>query len=190
MIASFGEKLFQVDFEKVYTMMGVTLSVALNKQTQEVEGKKPSTWVKGPGLRKLKFAVPLKVEFGVTPRDEIDYWLTLAESGKPYPFVIGSKSLSEYNWVLEKVEATDANILSRGQISSAEIMLTFEEYVRTGSKPPSTSPSAPAMTFNVDNVKTWEESNPSEKADMKRVNTNASNAISAGKMAKANRLQL
>lgn len=186
MIGAFGEKTFEVSSNRIYTIDGVSLSGELSTQTQKVSGKKPSTQIEGPGLSELNFSMSLKAAFGVNVREEISQWEALRDAGVPKPFNIGGRPLSENKWLVKRAQATDFILTSGGKMLSANLKLTFEEYVRPGSAP---QKSENTLAFDVENVKNWEASQE-EKAELKRTNPNVTAAINEGKLRKADRLML
>lgn len=59
MLAAFGDKTFEVSSRIVYTFTDLSTSGKLRTETKDVDGKKPTTTIKGPGLEELSFNVLL-----------------------------------------------------------------------------------------------------------------------------------
>ncbi len=132
MIASFGSKVFQVSAEKVLTFSALSISGTLMTEKQNVEGKKPSTYIKGPDLETMDMALPLSTSLGVDIRDEYTSWTRIRDASKAYPFILGGRKLGGNTWLLKSVSMGDMEVDNRGGIRKAVLQLRFEEYVRAG----------------------------------------------------------
>lgn len=132
-IAVFGNKIFQVTQDRIYTFDGIQYGSSLNTEKQDASGKKPSTYNKGPGLNSLSIKISLDVSLGVNPRSEIEEWESIKDAGVAYPFILGSRPLGKNKWLLVDVQATMQVIDSNGNVLAAELSLKFDEYVRAGS---------------------------------------------------------
>ncbi len=164
-IASFSNMTFQTSGNKIYTFDGLSMGCSLETESQDVAGKKPSTYVKGAGLGKLSFNVPLKAALGLNVRNEYGKWKSLAEAGKPYPFILGGVPLGENKWLLKSANLDNTVVNSKGEILSGTLSLEFEEYVREGSAANTDGGSGgiSAATFSTPTA--------AEKSEQKRVNT-------------------
>jgi hypothetical protein len=145
-IASFSKKVFSVSGNKIYTFSGLQYSSSYATEDQDVEGKKPSTYKKGPGLNTMDFSVKLDAAFKINPKKEINDWESIKDTGIPYVFILGNKSFGKNKWLLVDVSASDMNIDNVGNILSANLSLKFTEYVRSGAKNSSSSGSANKKT--------------------------------------------
>jgi len=143
-IASFSKKVFSVSSNKIYTFSGLQYSSNYSTEDQDVEGKKPSTYKKGPGLNAMDFSVKLDASFKINPRKEITEWENIKDAGIPYVFILGNKALGKNKWLLVDVSASDMNIDNAGNILLANLSLKFTEYVRAGAKSNSGSPKTKA----------------------------------------------
>ncbi len=133
-IAAFGYKVFQVSASKVYTFSDFALSSTLETESQEVEGAKPSTYIKGPGLETISFKVVADASLGVDPEYEMNDWRAIKDLGQAFPFSIGGRPLSNNLWLLKSVSINNTVINGAGKILRATIDLSFEEFVRIGAK--------------------------------------------------------
>ena len=148
-IATFGTKVFQVDTKKIYTFNSLSHSSSLETEAQEVEGKKPSTYIKGEGLGTLSFVIPLERAYGLDPRTEWESWENILAQQVPQLFVLGGKPLGKNKWLLKSVSPSDFTIDSNGQILGLILSLEFEEYVRAGSAAASSSAGSSSKTAGV-----------------------------------------
>jgi len=132
-IATWGSKSFEVSRKKVYTPGEITQSEAISVEEQEIEGKKPATYIKGLGLRKLSFPVKLDARF-VDCETEINWWFTAMNARKPQTFTLGGKPLSSNKFLLLSVDVTEKVINKNGVVLIAEMSLQFSEYSSAGYK--------------------------------------------------------
>ena len=131
-IASFAGKVFSASSKKVYTFDGLSRSGELQTEDIEVEGKKPSTHIKGPSLEQLTFTVSLSTAAGVNVEKEIDDWVRIKDAGVPYVFTLGSKPVSSNKFLLKSVSIDHKRINNKGAILAASLSLSFQEYARAG----------------------------------------------------------
>ncbi len=137
-IATFGSKQFVVSHNKIYTIDGITFSQALNVESQDVEGKKPATYIKGVGLIPLSFSLDLNARF-IDVKAEIDWWNNKMLSKVPEVFTIGGKIISRNKFLLKSVAASEITIGKNGKFIKAKLDLQFEEYASSGKKANSSS---------------------------------------------------
>ena len=148
-LGSFSNKTFSVSMDKIYTFDELTINSELKFEEQEVEGSKPSTYIKGAGLDKFSFTISLIKQKKINIENEIKDWLKIRDSKTPHYLIIGGKSVSNYKLLLTNIDVNDTTIGVNGEYLKAKIQLQFLEYVRAGkkqdtdqtssSKPPSTS---------------------------------------------------
>ncbi|MHC1683679.1 MAG: phage tail protein [Clostridiaceae bacterium] len=161
-IASFASKTFNASLKKVYTFNSFTRSGSLNIEEQEVEGQKPSSYIKGSSLEDLSLAIPLIAQNTINISTEIDSWMSIKDSKTPYPFILGNKMVGKNKFLLTNVSVSEATLNSKGEYLKATIQLQFKEFVRYGSKK--------------DDAGTSSDS----KSSKKRSNSNATNAVEQG----------
>jgi len=137
-IATFGDKVFEVSRKKIYTPDSLTHGKSLTTETQEIEGKKPATYIKGKGLMSLSFNLRLDARY-VSVETEIDYWYQICENGIPKIFTIGGKPLSPHKFLLKSASLTDCIIGKKGEYLLAKLGLSFEEFVSAGYKQQTTT---------------------------------------------------
>lgn len=151
-IAVFKNKVFQVDTSKIYTFKDFTYSSVLNTEHQDVDGKKPSTYVKGPGLDNFGIVITLETSNGVNPRQEWEEWQQILAQSLPDTFILGGKPIGENKWLLKSVSPSDVRADNTGNITGLTLSLEFEEYVRPGQKPAGKSGNTAAGLKNKVNI--------------------------------------
>lgn len=132
-IGAFGDKIFEVSQNRIYTPDGLSYSESLNVEMQETEGGKPATYIKGLGAMEVSFDIQLKHPF-CDVQQEIDWWLDKMRSGTPEYLTIGDKTYGTNKQLLKSVSVADKVILASGDIVSAKISLSFSEYTKKGYK--------------------------------------------------------
>lgn len=132
-IAAFGSKIFSVSSKKIMTFDGLTFSGELQTETQDVAGKKPSTYIKGDGLMPVSMEINLRRELGVNVGAEIEEWQKIRAAAVPQFLSIGGKPICLNRLLLKSVNVADTDFDHKGKYTQAKVTLNFEEYVRSGS---------------------------------------------------------
>jgi hypothetical protein len=169
-IAVFGKKVFQVSNNKKYTFNGLTWGGDLQTELQEKVKSKPSTYIKGVALDLMSFSIPLRTEFGIDVRKEIESWESIKLEAQPNIFILGTKPLGQNKWLLKSTSVSDEIIDNNGNMINATLKLGFEEYVREG-KVAAISVSSPAAV-GINIRPNQDIFNPSTKPSQKRDNPN------------------
>jgi len=133
-IAVFGNKMFVVTSSKIITFNDFQYGSTLETEKQDAAGKKPSTYNKGPGLDTLSIKIRLSADLGVNPRNQLGEWLKVKDAGVAYPFILGGKPFRPNKWLLVDVQASEGVIDNDGNFLALTLSLSFDEYVRPGSK--------------------------------------------------------
>lgn len=185
-IAVFGKKVFQVSSKKVYTFDDFERSGTLETEAQETIGKRPATFIKFMGLETMSFSIKLDASLGVNVQQEYNWWINTRNSGKPQTFSIGGIPVTKNKWLLKSVAESDTIIDSRGKIKQTVLKLTFEEFVRAGTKPKdeNNTPGKKSTTSKSKN-----NSKNKTKKDKKRNNPNAKKAKKKKKQSKSKKTQ-
>ena len=134
-VGSFGGKRFKTCRSYVYTIShGLSMEMGLSIEEQEKENDKPSTYIKGENLKKIKLPIKLFKQKSVDVMKEINSWESVMKSKKAYPLVMNAKKVGKYNYLLTKVSVSDMMIGANGEILKAKVDLELAEYVRKGKK--------------------------------------------------------
>lgn len=166
-IASFQNKVFSVSSNKKYPLSGLSLDGgSLEIEAQEKLKDKPSTYIKGESLGSMSFEIPLRADFGINPRKQIEEWESIKSKAQPAVFILGTRPIGKNKWLLKSVSASDIELDGRGNILKASLKLEFEEYVRAGKATKSTSETI--GTSNSSLVPNQDIYNPPDKIAKKR----------------------
>lgn len=140
-IGAYGSRIFSVSSEKINTFDNLSLAASYSTETQEVIGKKPSTYKKGPGLDQISYDVTLDQTLGINVEAELKNWRDICKSGLAYHMNIGGKNITEHPLMLKSVDIGFKQIGVNGKLVKAILTIKLEEYVRAGSAKSSSSAS-------------------------------------------------
>ena len=184
-LASFGKKFFSISSDKIYTLSDFQYSSSLDTEKQDSSGNKststgkklskynkPSTYVKGSGLNSLSFKIGLSISTGVDPRKELEDWEDIKDAAVAYTFILGKKALGDHKWLLIDIQVGSTIIDGRGNILEAELSLKFDEYVRPGTVPQTTTAATKGGVSVADSL-----ISSVDKTEQKRVNPNIALAM-------------
>lgn len=133
-LASFAGKAFEVSRNRIYTFDSLSGSFGLITEEQDVEGNKPSTYIKGKNLESVSFSVGLRQSKTVNVENEINSWRKICNAATPYMLFIGGKPVINNKFLLVSVNIDDTLYSVRGKLIKAVLNLEFKEYVRRGVK--------------------------------------------------------
>lgn len=128
-MGSWGPFVFQVSDKKVFSLRDITRTAGSNWSTHNTIKGKPKTQYQAPTLRAVSGSVTLRADYGVKPRAQLEALANAAEGGTAYPLIIGGKPLSQNPMRLTEVSETWNTVYSGGELFSAEVDLSFEEYL-------------------------------------------------------------
>ncbi len=132
-LANFGPKIFEVSSNKYYTFEGLNYTTAVETETIENEGGKPSTYIKGYSLDTLSLAVKLNSKFHIID-EEIESWRNIMKSNTPYYFIIGNKPLCPNKMKIKSLSFSETQNNRNGKFMKVTINIQFEEFVKEGTK--------------------------------------------------------
>lgn len=128
-IGTFGDIVFQVSDEKIFTPHTFSMTVGSEWATHDnIGGKQKSEYV-GSSLRKISFDITLSAEMGVNPRKLLQRLEQMAEGSEAYLLVIGGKPIGAHLWRLVSLSEEWQTVLNRGEVISATASISLEEYV-------------------------------------------------------------
>ena len=133
-LGGFGDKLFEVSLDKIYTFSDYSNEISLNTEDQDVDGDKPSTYIKGMDLEAPSIQIKLIQSKNIDVQTEYNDWKTICKSGTPHMLFLGEEPVSTNKFLLVKLSASDMKISTSGKLIKVAIKLSFKEYVRKGVK--------------------------------------------------------
>ncbi len=141
-LAVFGSRVFEIRPGKILTFDGLQYGSSLATEKQDADGKKPSTYIKGPGLDSLALSVPVKLQAGPDPMAELEGWRSVMHAALPEYLVIGGRPFGQNRWLMIDVQMADTEYDGSAKLTACTLNLKFEEYVRPGSAPAVSSSAA------------------------------------------------
>ncbi len=133
-VGSFGKITFAVSSEKVYSFSNLKRTRTAEWKEHERYNNKPVSEFTGTGLENITLDIHLDVGLGVKPREEIEKWGELLESGHHDILVIGGKQVGKYEWKIVNISEDWKNLLNQGELLTADISITLSEYVTDAPK--------------------------------------------------------
>ena len=128
-MGSWGRFVFKVSSRTVIAPRDISRSAGSNWVTHDRIIGKPKAQYQGSTLRSVSFNVLLRADYGVKPRHQLDALANMAESRHAWPLIIGGKQMAQNPFRLTGVSETWNTVYNGGELFSAEVALTFEEYV-------------------------------------------------------------
>ena len=128
-MGSWGPFVFQVSDKKMFSLRDITRSAGSNWSTHNIIKGKPKAQYQAPTLRTASGSVTLRADYGVKPRKQLEELANAAEGSIAYPLIIGGKPLSQNPMRLTSVSETWNTVYNGGELFSAEVSLSFEEYL-------------------------------------------------------------
>ncbi len=128
-IGYWGSERFEVSDKKVFTPNNIQRSSSSRFESFQRIGRKPLSEYIAPGLATFTLTIQVNAMLGVNPREVLDHWISLAESGQPDVLVIGNKVVGTDQWVLKTAADAWKQLDGQGNILTAEMNLSLEEYM-------------------------------------------------------------
>lgn len=128
-MGSWGPFVFKVSDKEVFALRDITRTAGSNWSMHSTIKGKPKAQYQAPKLRTASGAVTLRADYGVKPRKQLEEFTKAAEGSVAHPLIIGGKPLSQNPMRLTGVSETWNTVYNGGELFSAEVSLTFEEYL-------------------------------------------------------------
>ena len=128
-MGSWGPFVFQVSDKQMFSLRDITRTAGSNWSTHNTIKGKPKVQYQAPNLRTAGGSVTLRADYGVKPRQQLEALAKAAEGSVAYPLIIGGKPLSQNPMRLTEVSETWNTVYNGGELFSAEVSLSFEEYL-------------------------------------------------------------
>lgn len=128
-IGNLGKTIvFEVSSEKVLTFKNLSETVKGRWTKHDRISQVPKQEFLGPDSSGITFQVQLSAMHGVRPRKTLEKIHTAVRKGTVLNFVIGGKKVGSNKWVITSVSDTWDCVYSKGELISATVSLTLEEY--------------------------------------------------------------
>ena len=129
-IGNFGKLIvFETSDAKILNFNNFQKTVSGNWGTHDRIGKKPQSEFLGAGLSGVTLDIALNAQHGVRPRNTIKAIEKAVEKGQVEYLVIGGAKVGKNKWKITQMTESWNTIMSGGELQSAMITLTLEEYL-------------------------------------------------------------
>ena len=130
MVGNFGSRItFQISDQRILTFSGMTQKVSGKYAKHSIQGQKDRPEFTGPGNRSVSFKIVLNVMLGIRPREVLNSIEAAVESGEAEYLVIGGRPVGNNRFYISSVSEAYDVVLAGGEIASATLNVTMEEYV-------------------------------------------------------------
>lgn len=129
-IGNIGKRIvFETSDSRILTFTGFNKTVKGRWAKHEVIMQKPRAEFLGPDLQEITFTINLNVAHGVRPRDIIQEIENIVESGQVNYFALGGRLVGRSGkWSIQQASETYNTIMQGGELMSASLELTMQEY--------------------------------------------------------------
>lgn len=129
-VGNFGSRItFQTSDQRILTFSGMTQKVSGKYAKHSIQGQKDRPEFTGPGNRSVSFKIVLNVMLGIRPREVLNSIEAAVESGEAEYLVIGGWPVGNNRFYISSVSEAYDMVLAGGEIASATLNVTMEEYV-------------------------------------------------------------
>ena len=129
-VGCLGEVIFQVSEEVVETLDNMSWSGSARYSTHQRHGANALTEFTGLDPDKITFDITLSVELGVDPMAEVTRLWGYERGGTAVPLTIGTHAYGKYRWSILRHKVKAQDIDTAGDMTSATLSLTLQEYLR------------------------------------------------------------
>lgn len=129
-IGSLGGIPFSVSRKQVKTFDKMQRSSSARYAKHERHLKRTIMEFIGTDNETLSFSMVLSAYLGTNPGTELKKLRKAEQEGKTLPLVIGSKVYGRYRWVIVKLQEDLTHFDGKGNLLSARVSVSLEEYDR------------------------------------------------------------
>lgn len=133
-IGYFGKDIvFKVSRKQAYVVQNFSQKLSGRWSDSTPIGQKPRSEFNGPGLRQVSFTMLLNVSLGVKPKDVLRKLRRIVGFGLVDYLVIGKSRIGFHKFKITSISESWDVILNKGELASAKVDVTMEEYVSSSS---------------------------------------------------------
>lgn len=129
MVGSFGDLLFEVSTERVFTFDNFTHKVASRYAKHELCNGVPVLEFLGEDTSKITLTITLTASLGVNPGYEIKRIQELVLNGDAEWLIIGNEVVGNSRFVITEASTRAISYDGEGHVLVAQLDLTFESYI-------------------------------------------------------------
>lgn len=128
-VGTLGSIVFSTYDKRILTPNSLSKTAGSSWAVHETIGGKQKTEYMGPELQTLTFEMTISAELGVRPRELMKQLEEMAEGREAHLLVIGGKLVGDNPWRLVSLSEEWGTVLNRGELISAKVTVSLEEYV-------------------------------------------------------------
>lgn len=129
MIGTWGKVIFSVSDKEINTFDAFKRSESARWSKHDIHGQKSKPEFTGIDLGKVTFTMRFSAFHGVNPLKELDKFIRCVRSGEAHQLIIGNKRVGVNKWYLPNVDESWNYFDNKGNVLTADINVTMEEYV-------------------------------------------------------------
>ena len=129
MVGSFGDLLFEVSTERVFTFDNFTHKVAARYAKHELINSPVVLEYLGEDTQKITLSIILTATLGVAPGYEIKRIQELVLNGDAEWLIIGNEVVGNSRFVINEASTRAISYDGEGHVLVAQLDLTFESYI-------------------------------------------------------------
>lgn len=127
-IGTLGDMSFEVREDKILTFNNMQRTSSARWTKHDIIGKIPYSEFLGVDLGSITLPIKLIAAADLKPYAILEQMRKCVEEGTPLTFVIGGHKIGMYQWVITQMSETWNKVYSGGQLASADVNLTLQEY--------------------------------------------------------------
>lgn len=129
MIGTLGDIVFEVSDNRILTVDKIKRSASGKWNEHTVMGRKSKSEFVSPEIQQTSFEITLDAQLGVSPREQADNLIRMAQNGIVVPCIIGSKPIStSLMQRVMSVSDTWDDVLSGGELVRTKLSITLKDY--------------------------------------------------------------
>lgn len=129
MIGVWGDVVFTVSHDVVKTFDNYKRNESARWSKHDIHSQKQKAELIGIDAGKLSFTMHFSAFHGVNPREELNKFIKRVRSGEAHTLIVGSKRVGINKWYIPNVDETWNYVDNRGNVLTADINISMEEYV-------------------------------------------------------------
>ena len=129
MIGVWGDVVFEVSIDVVKTFDNYKRTESARWSKHDIHSQKQKAEFTGLNAGSLSFTMHFSAFHGVNPREELNKFIKRVRSGEAHTLIIGSKRVGINKWYVPTADETWNYVDNRGNVLTADINITMEEYV-------------------------------------------------------------
>jgi len=127
-IGTFGDVIFEVRNDRVFTFKGPNHTAKGRWAVHDVMQGKPKGEFLGPGQNEMEIELRLSSQLGVNPRAEFEKIGTMILQGRHAVFMLGEKPIGNNEWYADEMRTDFVRVKGDGTVEFMDITVSLKEY--------------------------------------------------------------